>query len=104
MIRNVVMCKLKPGADDAVVGALLPRFAALDCPGTLSYTIGRDLGLKEGGWSFAIVSDHADADAYHRYDLDAEHNHLREELAPLAEQVARVQFDVPGTGPQPDSS
>jgi hypothetical protein len=103
MIRNVVMCKLKSGADEAAVDSLLPRFAALDCPGTLSYTIGRDLGLKQGGWSFAIVSDHADADAYRRYDLDAEHNRLRDELAPLAEQVARVQFDVPGPAPLPRS-
>ncbi len=94
MIRNVVVCKLRPGQDVAELGDLLARFAGLDCPGTLSYTIGPDLGLREGTWSFAIVADFANAAAYQAYDADAQHNRLRAELAPLADQVARVQFDV----------
>ena len=96
MIRNVVMVKLKARQDEVAVRDLMGRFAALDCPGTLSYTIGADLGLRDGGWSFAIVADFTDADAYRAYDADAEHNRLRAELAPMAEQVGRVQFEVAG--------
>ncbi|HET9690111.1 MAG TPA: Dabb family protein [Acidimicrobiales bacterium] len=92
MIRNVVMVKLRDGHDAAAVDALFPRFRALDCPGTVAYSVGRDLGLREGGWSFAIVADFVDEAAYRAYDLDEEHNRLRGELAAHAEAIARVQF------------
>jgi predicted nucleic acid-binding protein len=67
---------------------------SLGCQGTLSYAIGDDLGLRDGNWSFAIVSDHEDRNAYRAYDRDVEHNRLRARLAPMAEQVARAQFEV----------
>ena len=67
----------------------------LDCPGTLSYTVGDDLGLREGNWSFAIVADFADKDSYQAYDQDAEHNRIRARIAAMAEQIARAQFQVP---------
>jgi hypothetical protein len=95
MIRNVVMVRLKPGYDTAQLAEIQAGFRGLDCPGTLSYTIGDDLGLRDGTWSFAIVADFTDADAYVGYDRDPRHNELRAELAPMAEQIARVQFEVP---------
>jgi Stress responsive A/B Barrel Domain len=94
MIRNVVLVELKPGSDLAEVAAIQDGLRALDCPGTLSYTIGDDLGLRDGNWSFAIVADFSDAGAYRGYDEDVEHNRLRARLAPLAQQVARAQFEV----------
>jgi hypothetical protein len=98
MIRNVVLVKLKPDADAAAVARLQDGLRGLkqSCAGTLSYTLGDDLGLKDGNWSFAIVADFTNPDTYKAYDLDAEHNRLRAELAPFAEQVARVQFELPG--------
>ena len=95
MIRNVVLVKLKAGADAAVVAELQRGFRNLGCPGTLSYTLGDDLGLRDGTWSFAIVADFTDVESYRAYDQDPEHNRLRAVLAPLAEQIARVQFDLP---------
>ena len=95
MIRNVVMVRLKPGYDTARLAEIQAGFRGLDCPGTLSYTIGDDLGLRDGTWSFAIVADFTHADAYVGYDRDPRHNELRGELAPMAEQIARVQFEVP---------
>ena len=95
MIRNVVLVKLKPGQDSAEVADIQDEFRRLNCPGTLSYTIGSDLGLREGNWSFAIVADFANADAYRAYDRDSAHNRARARLAPLAEQIARTQFEVP---------
>lgn len=70
-------------------------FLDLDCPGTLAYVIGDDLGLRDGNWSFAIVGDFTDADAYTAYDRDAAHNEARAGLAPLTEEIARVQFEMP---------
>jgi hypothetical protein len=95
MIRNIVLVKLKPGCDLNEVAAIQDGLRGLDCPGTLSYAVGDDLGLRDGNWSFAIVADFTDADAYRNYDKDAEHNRLRARLAPLADQLARTQFEVP---------
>jgi hypothetical protein len=53
VIRNVVLVKLKAGADAGEVAA------------------------------------------YRDYDLDAAHNRYRARLGPLAEQIARVQFELP---------
>jgi hypothetical protein len=94
MIRNVVMVHLRAGHDRTEAADLMDRFAALDCPGTVAYTIGADAGFREGNWSFAIVADFVDADAYRRYDADEEHNRLRARLKPMVEQIARVQFEV----------
>jgi hypothetical protein len=63
MIRNIVLVKLKAGLDPAVAAKAQQAFLDLNCPGTLSYVIGDDLGLREGNWSFAIVADFTDADA-----------------------------------------
>ncbi|MBS1694886.1 MAG: Dabb family protein [Actinobacteria bacterium] len=95
MIRNVVMVKLKAGHDPAEVAEVQAGFRGLNCPGTVSYTIGDDLGLRDGNWSFAIVADFADVEAYRGYDQDAEHNRLRAKLAPSIEQIARAQFEIP---------
>lgn len=92
MIRNVVLVKLKPGYDAAAVAAIQEGLRNLRCPGTVGYTVGDDLGMRDGTWSFAIVGDFADADAYHGYEADPEHNALRVRLAEHAEQAARVQY------------
>lgn len=99
MIRNVVMVELAPGADRARVAEIQEGLRNLGCPGTLSYTLGDDAGLREGNWSFAIVADFVDAEAYRHYDLDAEHNRLRSELAPFAARTARLQFELPDAPP-----
>lgn len=95
MIRNVVLVRLKPGQDATAVAEIQEGLRNLDCPGTLSYTVGDDLGLREGNWSFAIVADFADIDSYQAYDQDAEHNRIRARIAAMAEQIARAQFQVP---------
>jgi hypothetical protein len=96
MIRNVVMFRLRPGADLAEVAAVQTGLRAMDLPGTLSYTIGDDLGLRDGNWSFAVVSDFTDTEAYRAYDADAGHNDLRARLAPHVEEISRVQFELDG--------
>jgi hypothetical protein len=96
VIRNVVLVKLKPERDPAEIADIQDDFRRLNCPGTLSYTIGSDLGLRDGNWGFAIVADFTDAEAYRNYDRDHAHNAARARLAPHAEQIARAQFEVPG--------
>jgi Stress responsive A/B Barrel Domain len=94
MVRNVVLVELKPGADLAAVASIQDGLRGLNCPGTVSYTLGNDLGLRDGNWSFGIVADFEDQPAYRAYDQDAEHNRLRGLLAAHSERVARVQFEI----------
>ena len=100
MIRNVVTGRLRPVSSDEERHADLVRLeqglaaiAALQLPGLLSMHLGRDLGLRAGGWDFAITNDWADAESYRRYDLDEEHNRIRREyFAVVCSDIARVQF------------
>lgn len=95
MIRNVVMAKLKPGYDVYEVRAIQDGLRGLHTPGTLSYTVGFDAGLREGNWDFVIVADFADVEAYRTYDADEPHNALRARLAPFVEQIGRAQIELP---------
>ncbi len=98
MIRNVVMGRLPDDATEeqqAQLDAALAGIAGLDLPGQVSMTVGRDLGLRPGGWSFTIVNDWADEEAYRGYDDDPEHNVYRRQIGSVVESIARVQIDLP---------
>ena len=94
MIRNVVLGRVRPDADDTEVEKGLAGIAALQLPGLRANHVGRDEGLREGGWTFAITNDWDDADAYRDYDLDPEHNRYRAQIAGQCADVARVQFRI----------
>ena len=72
----------------------LAGIGALQLPGLLANRVGVDVGLRAGGWSFAITNDWVDTDAYRRYDADPEHNRYRALIVEVCEQVARVQFEI----------
>ena len=102
MIRNVVVGRLKHGADQALLDEALRGLLLLPLDGLLEMQVGRDAGLREGGWDYAITADFADADAYRRYDADEELGRLRHELFDvLSEEIARVQFEIPDAQVQP---
>lgn len=102
MIRNVVLGRLRPAADEAQRAADadlmrqgLAAIAGLRFPGLLAMVAGTDARLREGGWDFAITNDWLDADAYRVYDTDEEHNGIRREIfAVICQDIARVQFEV----------
>lgn len=96
MIRNVVLGRLDDPAHGVELDAGLAGIAALEFAGLLDMQVGRDAGLREGGWTFAIVNDWVDAEAYRSYDLDAEHNRYRAMIAAVCSDIARVQFEVEG--------
>lgn len=95
MIRNVVLAKLVADHDVDEVHDVQDGLRNLNLPGTVSYTIGSDAGLREGNWDFVIVADFTDVDAYRAYDADEAHNALRARLAPMIDQIARAQFEIP---------
>jgi hypothetical protein len=104
MIRNVVVGRLRPSedpvqqaADAALLQEGLAGIAALKFPGMLAMSVGSDIGLRDGGWSFAITNDWQDADSYRVYDADEEHNRLRREIfARICQDIARVQIELDG--------
>jgi heme-degrading monooxygenase HmoA len=102
VIRNVVLARLRVAedpaqqeADAAMLREGLAGMAALRLPGMLSMNVGRDLGLRDDGWSFAVTNDWQDEDAYRAYDADEEHNRLRREIfATICQEIARIQFQI----------
>jgi len=99
MIRNVVMGRLRPDADldllEAGFAGLRALCADARIEGLLTLECGRDAGLRDGNWDYAITADLADEQAYRRYDEDDEHNRLRREnFGPVSEQIVRVQYVV----------
>ena len=80
MIRNVVMGRLRPGADTDRLDEGLAGIVGLSIEGMTDVKVGRDAGLRAGNWDFTITADFADAAAYRAYDEDEEHNRLRREI------------------------
>ncbi len=97
MIRNVVLGRLVPGADLDRLEEAFDGMRRMQIEGLLALQAGRDAGLRDGNWDYAITADLADAEAYRRYDADEEHNRLRREyFGPLSAEGVRCQFEVPG--------
>ncbi|MBV9594841.1 MAG: Dabb family protein [Actinobacteria bacterium] len=97
MIRNVVMGRLRSPGDLAAEQQCddgLRGIAGLRLPGQLAMSVGRDVGFREGGWSFAIVNDWADAAAYRNYDVDEVHGSYRRLLGEVCVEIARVQYEI----------
>ncbi len=105
VIRNVVVGRLKEGADQALLDEALRGLLLLPMDGLLEMHVGRDAGLREGTWDYVVTADFADADAYRRYDADGEHDRLRRELFDvLSQEIARVQFEIPDAQVQPPAT
>lgn len=97
MIRNVVVGRLRPGVSPEQIEPALQALRDLAVEGVAFRLVaGVDLGLRDGGASFALTADFVDEDAYRVYDADPEHNRIRTEMAaPLTERFERVQFRLP---------
>ena len=95
MIRNVVLAKLKAGVTEDQVAAAVETLRSMRTPGMISITVGRDLGLRDGNWDMAVVTDLEDVESYRTYDTDAEHNRIRREVvAPITERLERIQYEI----------
>lgn len=93
MIRNVVLGRLHADADAALLEQGLAALRELRIDGVVRLECGRDAGLRDGNWDYAVTADIVDEAAYRRYDEDEEHNRIRRELlGPVSAQVVRVQF------------
>jgi hypothetical protein len=106
MIRNVVLMRLAEEATRETRARLedgLAGIAALDLPGRLGVHVGLDAGLREGGWSAAVVNDWADDASYIGYDTAPDHLRWRAQIEDACAEVARVQLRIGDDRLQPGS-
>jgi len=95
MIRHIVLCTFTDSATPERVEQIRTELAQLGCPGRTSFTMGPDLGLREGNMDVAIVADFTDIAAYQAYDVDPAHDQIRRELiAPIVARTERCQFEM----------
>jgi hypothetical protein len=82
---------------DAAVAAIEGALGALRerLPELRDYRYGRDLGLTDGGFDFAVVADFDDVDGYAAYRDDPEHRRILAELVrPVITDRAVVQYEI----------
>ena len=59
-----------------------------------AFTIGRDLGLRETNWDYAVVADFDDVDGWKVYAADALHLQvIAERITPIITERTSVQFE-----------
>ena len=100
MLRHVVMFRWKPGTGVADLAALERALAELPAqvPEIRAYRFGRDAGLVQGNFDFAIVADFADEAAWRRYvDHPAHQKLVAERVRPILQEraAAQVRVDLP---------
>ncbi len=80
---------------DAAAEALATLPAEIDV--LRKYRFGRDAGITDEAWDFAVVAVLDDADAYVAYRDHPTHVAvLREYVSPFISEVARIQFESDG--------
>ncbi len=95
MIRHVALFKWQPEVSHAQIeaveealGTMAGRVATIR-----DYRFGRDVGLADGNYDFAVVADFDDADGFRAYATDDEHRRvIVDHIQPLVDTVVRIQF------------
>ncbi|MGB0111879.1 MAG: Dabb family protein [Ilumatobacteraceae bacterium] len=99
MIRHVVMFRWSEArAEDELqrLGAALDALPGL-IPGVVSYQHGRDLGLADTNYDYAVTGVFADAAALAVYrDHEAHQRFLADHIVGRTADRVAVQFDVDG--------
>jgi len=97
MFRHIVLFRWKPGTGAAELAALERALAELpgQVPEIQSYRFGRDAGLVQGNFDFAIVAEFADEAAWRRYvDHPAHQKLVAERVRPIVQERAAAQVRV----------
>ena len=97
MIRHIALFRFKDEVTPADIDRLDAGLRAL--PSKIdtiqAYATGRDLGISEGAWDYAVVGDFADVDGYQAYHTHPAHQEVLETLTrPLTAELKRIQFEI----------
>ena len=97
MLRHTVLFTWADGVDDAAIdeiAAQLDEHVAV-ISSVAEYRHGRDAGLAEGNFDYAIVADFASVTDYETYRDDPEHQRIIAEfIKPRVAQRAAVQYQL----------
>lgn len=96
MLRHVALFRFKPETTDEQIEAAMVALSAL--PDRIDvlrkFRFGPDAGITEGAWDFAVVAVLDNAHDYIAYRDDPAHMAvLRDSIAPLISEAARIQFE-----------
>ena len=99
MLRHVALLRFKPETTNKQVEAAMEALSVL--PDQIDvlrkFRFGPDARITEGAWDFAVVAVLDNADDYVAYRDDPAHVAvLRDYLAPLISEAARIQFESEG--------
>lgn len=102
MLRHVALFRFKPEATNEQIEAAMVALSTLPdkIDALRKFRFGPNAGITEGAWDFAVVAVLDDADDYATYrDHPAHRAVLREAIAPLISETARIQFESEGESP-----
>lgn len=95
MIRHVAVFRFKDTITEAYVDQIDETLATLPSiiPEIISFSSGRNAGVTEGAWDYAVVSDFASAEDYLTYATNPQHvDMVRNLVGPYVAQTSRTQF------------
>ena len=97
MIRHIALFRFKDEVTSGDIDRLDAGLRAL--PSQIetieAYTTGRDLGISEGAWDYAVVADFADVEGYQTYHGHPAHQEVLATLTrPLTAELKRIQFEI----------
>ncbi len=96
MIRHIALIAFE-GADDSLLDTVISELRALPdlIPEIADYTVGSDLGLRDGPPTVVVIADFASVDDYHTYSSHPEHVRVSETyVKPHSSALSRAQIDL----------
>ena len=63
-----------------------------------NYDLGRDFGVNEKDWTYAVVGDFTDFDAFRTWHDDPRRRPLAMRVVPHIDRVARCVIEIPESG------
>ncbi len=97
MLRHIAMFRLKDDAPEGSLERLSEGLARLaeSISEISSYSYGKDLGLREGNYDFAVVADFDDAEAFMGYVNHPAHlAFIQDQLTPVVAARVALQFEL----------
>jgi hypothetical protein len=97
MIRHIALFRFKEGISPETIDHIDATLATLPdiIPELIAFASGRDAGITQGSWDYAVVSDLASVEDYRAYATHPDHvDIVKTVVGPHVEQVARVQFAI----------
>lgn len=96
-LRHIALFRWKDDVTDARVAEVERLLGALPdaVPELRSYTFGRDAGVSEGAFDFAVVADVDDEDGFAAYRDHPDHQAALAVIRPLLADRAALQYPLP---------